>query len=70
MTDGDFVEVVNLSTREVLIYTCTPAEAVIAAYAQEHKDFNTWMYAERYGHLLEQGKYTYLCGNWSALRKD
>jgi hypothetical protein len=60
------VTVVNLATREVLTYTCSPEEAVVAAYAQEHHDFNTWDYDARYGKLVEHGQHTVLCGNWSA----
>lgn len=61
------VIVFNLATQEHIPYTCTPREAVIAAYAQERKDYNTWNYEQQYGHLVETGKHTYLCGNWSAI---
>jgi hypothetical protein len=49
-------------------YSCTPREAVIAAYAQSKNDWNTWQYAERYGHLVDEGKYTLLCGDFSAFK--
>ena len=62
------VAVYNLakSGAEPLIYTCSPEDAVIAAYAQSHKDFSTWQYQERYGHLLLRGKFTVNCGDFSA----
>ena len=62
------VEVHNLSeyNSRPLIYTCSPEEAVIAAYAQSKKDFSTWQYQERYGHLLLRGKLTVNCGDFSA----
>lgn len=58
----------NLATGQVLRYTCPPRQAVVAAYAQEHKDFNTWQYAERYDSRVEEGQYTYLLGNWGSFK--
>ena len=60
--------VMNLSTQEKLIYTCSPKQAVIAAYAQSKGDYNTWNYEINYGHLLEEGKLTFLCGDFSAFK--
>lgn len=62
------VYVVNLAnpTANRLVYTCSPEDAVIAAYAQARKDWSTWQYRERYGHLLERGRWTVLCGDFSA----
>lgn len=60
------VTVMNLATTEKKVYTCSPEDAVVAAYAQERNDFNTWQYSERYGHKLERGEHTVLCGDWSA----
>ena len=62
--------VFNLATQQEQTYTCPPDQAVIAAYAQERKDFNTWQYAARYGHMLEEGAHTWLCGDWSALKSE
>ena len=62
--------VLNLATQEKIIYTCDPVSAVIAAYAQEKNDWNTWDYKMRYSHLLEYGKHTVLCGDWSAFICD
>jgi hypothetical protein len=60
--------VMNLATAKKQNYTCTPKEAVIAAYAQSKKDFSTWDYEKRYGHLLEEGKYAYFCGDFSVFK--
>lgn len=60
--------VMNLSTGKKQNYTCTPKEAVIAAYAQSKNDFNTWQYKERYGYLLETGKLTFLVGDFSVFQ--
>lgn len=49
-----------------LIYTCSPEDAVIAAYAQARNDFSTWDYQARYGHLLLRGKITVKCGDFVA----
>jgi hypothetical protein len=58
--------VFNLATQQKILYSCTPEQAVIAAYAQERHDWNTWDYSARYGNLLERGEHTVLIGNWSA----
>lgn len=60
-----------------LNYTCSPRDAVIAAYAQ-HKnknskgkwqgDFNTWDYKEKYDKLVEEGKETLMCGDFSVFK--
>jgi hypothetical protein len=64
------VTVINLFTKEKKIYTCSSREAVIAAYAQEKGDWNTWQYKERYDKLVLQGRYTLLCGDWSTLKDE
>jgi len=60
--------VMNLCTTEKQYYTCTSKQAVIATYAQSKRDWNTWDYAERYNRLVEEGKHTFLCGNFSAFK--
>ena len=60
------VTVLNLATQKKQIYTCTPTEAVIAAYAQARRDYNTWQYQEYYAHLVEHGAHVVLCGDFSA----
>ena len=64
------VTVMNLSTGEKQIYTNHPALAVIAAYAQSRNDWNTWDYIARYERLVEYGKHTVLCGDFSAYYCD
>lgn len=68
--------VMNLSyPNQKLQYTRTPREAVIAAYAQHLRygtnsvgDWNTWDYEMKYGHLVEEGRYCLLCGDWSVFK--
>jgi hypothetical protein len=60
--------VMNLVTLEKVYYTCKPKEAVIAAYAQESGDYNTWDYESRYSHLVEEGKAIWVVGNWSVFK--
>jgi hypothetical protein len=44
--------VLNLNTGNWTLYTLSPVEAVIAAYAQhEKRNFNTWEYG-KYAHLV------------------
>lgn len=62
--------VFNLATQEHIEYSCTPAEAVVAAYAQARKDWNTWQYQARYGHLLTEGQYSVACGDFAALKEN
>jgi len=60
--------VMNLKTMDKQIYSCTPKEAVVAAHAQSKMDWNTWQYKDRYSDLLEEGKNTFLCGDFSAFK--
>ena len=60
--------VMNLSTREKQVYFCEPRKAVLAAYAQSFKDYNTWQYEERYGHLLLEGKSCLAVGDFSVFK--
>jgi len=60
--------VMNLNNATKQQYTCTPLEAVVAAYAQSKMDWNTWQYKERYGSFVEEGKFTWLCGDFSAFK--
>ena len=70
------VTVMNLSNpNEKRVYTCSPREAVIAAYAQTKDtagnsvgDWNTWQYEKRYGELVIEGKMCVTCGDWSAFK--
>jgi hypothetical protein len=59
--------VINLANpKQERIYSCSPRDAVTAAYAQERHDWNTWDYTKRYGHLVTEGKYSFCCGDWAA----
>ena len=60
--------VLNLATMEKKIYSCSPREAVIAAYAQAKGDWNTWDYEKRYDYLVEEALHTFLCGDWSVFK--
>lgn len=61
------IRVLNLATQETLVYQgIGPERAVIAAYAQSRRDFNTWDYA-KYAPLLVRGQRTISCGDWCAL---
>ena len=41
----------NLYSGDYALYSLSPREAVIAYYAQNRDDFNTWDYEKRYGSL-------------------
>lgn len=60
------IRVFNLATQEEKIYFISPALAVVAAYAQERKDYNTWNYY-KYWELLEYSPRVVTCGDWSAI---
>lgn len=62
------VLVFNLATQQELGYFLPPALAVVAAYAQERKDYNTWMYY-KYWPLLEYSPRVVTCGDWCAIHK-
>jgi len=64
------VRVVNLNTGDEQIYTCTPKEAVIAAYAQSFNDWNTWDYEKRYEKFVVEGTVTFVCGDFYALKGE
>ncbi len=61
------IEVVNLSNGEVIVYSCSPEEAVIAAYAQSLGDQNTWDYDGKYDDKVVRGELTVSCGNFTAI---
>ena len=65
----EWVDVYDLRTKTpkpVARYSCDPRSAVIAAYAQSLGDFNTWGYADTYGHLVRTGRCGIHCGDFSA----
>jgi hypothetical protein len=59
--------VINLSTGDEMVY-CLPAkEAVKNAFWQfERKNYNTWEYPEL---QVVEGKYSYSCGDYAALKE-
>lgn len=60
--------VLHLGKSGEQIFTCSPREAVIAAYAQSLGDWNTWDYAEKYGDQVMSGKITVSCGDFVSLQ--
>ena len=58
--------VVNLATNERRQYTCSPREAVIAAYAQSKGDNNTWNYSERYDCMVQRYRLWYFLNDWAC----
>jgi len=60
-------EVLNLATGEVLFYTLPPREAVVAAYLQATRDWNTWQYEEKRLPVY-WGRWTVTCGDFTALK--
>ena len=64
------VRVVNLLNLSEQFYTCSPKEAVVAAYAQSKNDWSTWEYEKRYNYLLEETANIFLCGGFCALKEN
>jgi hypothetical protein len=65
-TVKESVEVFNMSNNDTRTYVgITPREAVIAAYAQEHSDWNTWDYSKK-EFPIEDGAVYICCGHWCA----
>ena len=63
------VTVMNISNpSNKLQLACNPREAVISAYAHSKHDGNTWQYAERYEHMVIEGKFCIACGDFSAFK--
>ncbi len=58
--------VTNLWTNEEREISLPPQEAVVTAHAQEHGDYDTQGYAEKYNKLVFVATVTVMCGNWSA----
>jgi len=61
-------KVYDRSTAEVHAeYSLPPLEALVAAWEQHHKNFNTWTYAKKMEETyypIEVGKYGYSLGNF------
>ena len=69
MSEEHITKVFNLASREELYYVLLAPMAVVAAYAHERKDYNTWMY-QKYHNLLEYTPATVTCGDWTAMYQD
>ena len=63
------ITVFNLCDNSQQYYTCSPKEAVVAAYAQKLGDFNTWDY-KKYNNLIEEGKLVFCCGDFAAFKNS
>jgi hypothetical protein len=61
--------VINLAHPEqVRIYTCSPTEAVIAAWRQSLHDWDTADYG-KYADQVVHGKVSVRCGDWCAMKR-
>jgi hypothetical protein len=47
----------------------SPADAVIASYAQSRGDWNTWDYQRRYSSQLEESETIFTLGDYSAFKE-
>jgi len=64
------VAVIDLRTGKVCAeYSCTPEEAVVAAYMQSRGDYNTWDYDTGLARVGLSGL-TVSCGDFAAMRTD
>lgn len=62
--------VYNLKTGEKVIYSLLPRKAVLMAWFQfTQKDMNWWDYSQRRKPLIINGKHSWLCGDWCALKR-
>jgi hypothetical protein len=60
-------EVMNLKTGETRVYTLSPTDSVVAAYHQEHHNYDTWTYNQDRPRCWYEEK-TVSCGDWVAKR--
>ena len=62
--------VFNLATQQEAIYSLPPKQAVMHAHAQlTVKDQNWWDYDKR-NYEVSEGKHSYCCGDWAALKDN
>jgi hypothetical protein len=66
------IEVKNLLTGDICYFFSSthPVDAVIGAYAQEHKSGNTWQWDEKYRGLVQEGKWHYFLGYWGTRKEE
>ena len=59
---------INLATGEERTFVgLSPEQAAMAAYAQQHGDWNTWDYEAKYKHLVKStGLLKCGCGDWGV----
>lgn len=65
---GKMLIVRNLATLETREYSCSPREAVIAAYAAARGDWNTWDYELHYGSRVRESELCYSIGDWATFK--
>jgi len=60
----------NLHTGEERVYSdLHPENAVMTAYLQEHGNYNTWTYNDRFAEMrskIVRGKYSIAYGDWAT----
>lgn len=69
MFGGATVQVTDMRDpdREILFDGAIgPRMAVICAHAGSRGDGSTWEYESRYGHLVEEGRWHWFCGDFGA----
>ena len=50
-------------------YSLPPEEAVVAAYAHDRGDHNTWDY-KKYAPLVRHGRWYVFCGDFAAKKEE
>jgi hypothetical protein len=60
----------NLMTgdRKLFFDATTPREAVIASYALDNGDANTWDWDNKYSLLIRQTERCIFCGDWGIVK--
>ncbi|MHC1728537.1 MAG: hypothetical protein AB9866_21475 [Syntrophobacteraceae bacterium] len=61
------ITVHNMDTKEKVMFSLPPEEAVIAAHEQSKRNFQTWSYDKPKDHkLFSETNLVYRCGAWWA----
>jgi len=60
------ITVTNLATMQELNFTCGNRQALLSAYALEHKDGNSWDYEKKYGPMVEMAGAFITLGDWTT----
>ena len=58
--------VMDLRTGNYTVYSCAPREAVVCAYEQDRRNWNTWTYNFSIARIGPSGL-TVSCGDFSAM---